>query len=257
MTSTNRVFLVTRRGFTAILAICLCLSWSCKESEGIPTTLGLLVSNSWKTNSYTFSPPYTGTQNFALGSDDVISFYYHGIISYDYGPYRVPGPQMTYGTWSFSNGDSLVTFKYGPTFVRTMVSLNSKSLVYKSTFTENGITYMVTKHMDAVTKFPQPLEGSCTFTFKGSTWVMSPGVCTADTFEAYFDEAHTSGLLLSAFPPVISLTDSENLDNNFISGALGVPTVTFSGKTWTFSGLIKGTTVNEASAISGTCTCSN
>jgi hypothetical protein len=108
---------------------------------------------------------------------------------------------------------------------------------------------------------PTPTVG-CTVTFKGSTVALPDIVC--EDFQGLPSVVATNlpgeqELILQKNDSIqtISFVVSGDADSNYRSlFATTPPTVTISGKTWTFSGTLVNNT-GDTGSITGTCTCSN
>ena len=110
---------------------------------------------------------------------------------------------------------------------------------------------------------PIPVAG-CKFTFKGTSYSYAAAICGPGSGGDTLGGVSTNGTeLLSMIKGTVTFISLafdalSGTPNVYESAAAAVdPTITISGKTWTFSGTLVNTTTAESAEISGTCNCTN
>ena len=112
---------------------------------------------------------------------------------------------------------------------------------------------------------PAAATSGCTVSFKGASIKLATAICTSllDVEGLTAIEGGTSdvGLVISRDTndpsgSSVIFTDSSNDTYVASEGATSIPTITVSGKSWTFSGSAMNG-AGDTQSISGTCTCSN
>jgi hypothetical protein len=104
----------------------------------------------------------------------------------------------------------------------------------------------------------------CTITFKGTSYPLNTATCTTNGAEQYLVGTNVG----VATAPRVSLGKDTGVgdyitffvdgsDVNTLYNSVAAPTITISGKTWTFSGTLENLGTADTGAISGTCTCAN
>ena len=108
---------------------------------------------------------------------------------------------------------------------------------------------------------PASSAANCTFTFKGTTYSMAGPVCiTLGTDQELNAGNGTSGQVLGlnksgSSNEINFSTNASDLNALYDSNLAGInPTITVSGKVWTFSGTLENSN-GDSGTISGTCTC--
>jgi hypothetical protein len=102
----------------------------------------------------------------------------------------------------------------------------------------------------------------CTITFKGTSYPVNTATCTTVGAEQYLVGTNVG----VATAPRVSLGKDTGVgdyitffidgsDPNTLYNSVAAPTVTISGKTWTFSGTLENLGTADTGTISGTCTC--
>ncbi len=117
----------------------------------------------------------------------------------------------------------------------------------------------------AACKSSDPAPVACKITFKGKNYGLSLATCETDATEQYMNGAdanpnpsQTLTIIKStnaAIDQIEFIGSVSDLDTYYstIKNA-STPTITISGKTWTFSGTVENT-IGDKGEISGTCTC--
>ena len=112
---------------------------------------------------------------------------------------------------------------------------------------------------------PAAATGGCTVSFKGSSIKLATAICVSvlgvEGLTAIEGGTSNVGLVIArdaSYPSgsSVTFTDSSNDTYSASEGVTSIPTITVSGKSWTFSGSAMNG-AGDTQSISGTCTCTN
>jgi len=136
-----------------ISSVALSLSCNKDDDNQTPTTkTELLTAAPWKRTALVSNPAYDWNANgvsatdilsimFPCEKDNFDTFKSNGTVETNEGPTKcnASDPQTWTATWVFADNETKIIFDGFDEY--TLVELTATTLIYESTFVENGVTY--------------------------------------------------------------------------------------------------------------------